>query len=64
MKRTLLIKHLKTKGCSLLREGKKHSIYINTATGKMAAIPRHTDINDYLATEICKELDIPRTSIN
>ena len=64
MKRTLLIKHLKTNGCSLLREGKKHSIYINTVTGKMAAIPRHTDINDYLAAEICKELDIPRTGIN
>ena len=30
----------------------------------MAAIPRHLDINDYLAKEICKELDIPKIGSN
>lgn len=30
----------------------------------MAAIPRHPDINDYLAKEICKELDIPKIGSN
>lgn len=64
MKRNLLIKYLYTNGCTLLREGSRHSVFINNKNGKMAAIPRHPDINDYLAKEICKELDIPKIGSN
>jgi len=60
MKRNLLLKHLNINGCILLREGSRHSVFINNKNGKMAALPRHPDINDYLAKEICKELDIPK----
>ena len=57
MKRTLLIKHLRTHGAYLLREGKRHSIYQeeNLKTG----VPRHSEIVDELARKICRDLGIP-----
>ena len=59
MKRRLLVHHLEQNGCELLREGSNHSIYVNRAAGKTSAVPRHTDINDYLARKICRDLGIP-----
>ncbi|MFW5760506.1 MAG: type II toxin-antitoxin system HicA family toxin [Cyclobacteriaceae bacterium] len=59
MKRQALIKHLKKCGCYLLREGKKHSIFINPENGKEAPIPRHTEVKNLLAKAICKELEVP-----
>lgn len=59
MKRLDLIRHLEANGCSLLREGGRHSIYVNRATGKSSAIPRHREINDFLAQKICKDLEVP-----
>ena len=60
MKRVQLIKHLKKHGCDLLREGKKHSLWGDSNRGTRAAVPRHTEIDDVLAKEICKQLEIPR----
>ena len=60
MKRSQLVKHLQENGCVLLREGKKHSIYRNTATSRSAAVPRHTELDNRLARLICKELEIPK----
>ena len=34
MKRNAFIKHLKTNGCFLIREGANHSLYMNPANGK------------------------------
>jgi len=59
MKRLDLIRHLEAHGCSLLREGGRHSIYVNRATGKSSAVPRHREINDFLAQKICKDLEVP-----
>ena len=59
MKRKDLIKHLKRHGCELLREGGKHSAYVNRATHKSSTIPRHNEINDFLSRKICKDLEIP-----
>lgn len=59
MKRRALIRHLKIYGCKLLREGGNHSIYINRATQKISAVPRHREINDFLAQKICRDLQIP-----
>jgi predicted RNA binding protein YcfA (HicA-like mRNA interferase family) len=59
MKRRDLIRHLESHGCELLREGGSHSIYVNRAKRKSSAIPRHSEINDYLARKICRDLEVP-----
>ncbi|HKP54576.1 MAG TPA: type II toxin-antitoxin system HicA family toxin [Chloroflexia bacterium] len=59
MKRRQLIKHLTSNGCQLLREGAKHSIYFEPASGKTSSVPRHAEIADILARKICRDLGIP-----
>ena len=59
MKRRDLIRHLETHGCQLLREGGKHSVYWNPASRKVSTVPRHTEINDFLARKVCRDLEIP-----
>lgn len=58
MKRIDLIRHLKTNGCQLLREGSSHSIYVNRKTRKSSTVPRHREINNFLVRKICKDLEI------
>jgi mRNA interferase HicA len=41
MNRRALIRYLKAHGCVLFREGGKHSVYHNPATGQQTAVPRH-----------------------
>jgi predicted RNA binding protein YcfA (HicA-like mRNA interferase family) len=59
MKRLDLIRHLESHGCQLLREGGKHSIYINPANNQTSSIPRHREINDFLVRKICRDLGVP-----
>ena len=59
MKRTDLLRYLQAHGCELLREGGNHSIFINRALRKVSTIPRHREIDDYLARKICRDLNIP-----
>ena len=59
MKRRDLIRHLEQHGCALLREGAKHSVYVNVVAGKSSTVPRHREINDFLARKICRDLEIP-----
>lgn len=59
MKRIDLIRHLEQHGCHLFREGGRHSVYVNRSARKVATVPRHREINDFLARKICKELAIP-----
>ena len=59
MKRLDLLRHLERHGCAFLREGGRHSVYVNRATRKASTVPRHREINDYLARKICKDLEIP-----
>jgi len=59
MKRVELVLHLEQNGCVLLREGAKHSVFINRATRKSSTVPRHREINDFLARKICRDLEIP-----
>ena len=59
MKRFDLVRYLEEQGCTLLREGGRHSVYVNRATGKASAVPRRREINDMLARKICKDLEIP-----
>ena len=58
MKRTELVRHLEAHGCRLLREGARHSIFVNRAAGKATSVPRHREINDLLARKICRDLEI------
>ncbi|HWY46436.1 MAG TPA: type II toxin-antitoxin system HicA family toxin [Bryobacteraceae bacterium] len=61
MKRTDLIRHLEQHGCELLRQGGNHTMYVNRKARRSSAIPRHREINDFLARKICDDLQIPRT---
>ena len=58
MKRLDLVRHLEKCGCVLLLEGGNHSVYINRAAQRSTAVPRHREINDYLARKICRDLQI------
>jgi mRNA interferase HicA len=60
MKRVDLIRFLERHGCELLREGGRHSVYVSRATRKATAVPRHREINDFLARKICRDLEIPQ----
>jgi predicted RNA binding protein YcfA (HicA-like mRNA interferase family) len=59
VKRVDLIRHLQQHGCRLLREGGRHSIWVNPANRKVTAVPRHSEISDYLARRICRDLEVP-----
>ena len=58
MKRTDLIRHLKSLGCYLLREGGRHSVFVNPVNNQVSAVPRHREINDFLCRKICRDLGI------
>jgi hypothetical protein len=58
MKRRELLRYPETKGCVLLREGKKHSVYLNKIKNKISTVPRHKEISDFLARKICRDLEI------
>jgi predicted RNA binding protein YcfA (HicA-like mRNA interferase family) len=60
VKRLGLIRHLEAHGCELLREGGNHSVYINRPGGRISTVPRHREMNDFLARKICRDLEIPR----
>jgi len=60
MKRRDFLRHLAAHGCQLLREGGRHSIFFNPKTGATSSIPRHTEIHDFLARKICRDLGIPQ----
>ena len=55
MKRGAVLKHLHAYKCFLFREGKKHSVYHNQENDKMPTVPRHREIDDFLANKICKD---------
>lgn len=59
MKRKEFLKYLRSQECKLLREGSRHSWWINTELNKRSSIPRHTEISNTLAKKICKDLGVP-----
>ncbi|HEY4233117.1 MAG TPA: type II toxin-antitoxin system HicA family toxin [Lacipirellulaceae bacterium] len=59
MKRVDLIRHLESHGCYLLRDRGRHSVYVNPSTSEVSAVPRHREINVFLAKRICRDLKIP-----
>lgn len=56
MKRRDLIRFLEQQGAVFIRHGGKHDWYQNPATGACQPVPRHTEINDYLARAVIRKL--------
>ncbi|MDQ7032152.1 MAG: type II toxin-antitoxin system HicA family toxin [Desulfonauticus sp.] len=59
MKRKDLIRKLEDMGCILIRHGGKHDWYHNPTTKMSQPVPRHKEINEYLAKHIIKMLKNP-----
>jgi hypothetical protein len=59
LKRKDLLRHIRAHGGELLREGTRHSVFVNRASGKVSTVPRHREINEFLARKVCRDLDIP-----
>jgi predicted RNA binding protein YcfA (HicA-like mRNA interferase family) len=58
VKRRDLIRELVGAGCYLRRRGKRHDIYMNPRNGKMAPVPRHSEIKESLCELIRKQLGL------
>jgi mRNA interferase HicA len=58
VKRVDLIRHLEQQGCVLLREGARHSVYVNRTARKSSSVPRHREIHEFLARKICRDLEV------
>jgi predicted RNA binding protein YcfA (HicA-like mRNA interferase family) len=56
VKRRELLRRLEKAGCELVREGARHTIYLNPESGRTAAVPRHAEIKEHLAARILDEL--------
>jgi len=63
VKRIDLIRHREAHGAELLREGGNHSVYVNRGTKQSSAVPRHREVNDFLARKICRDLEIPQPEL-
>ena len=59
MRRHALVRHLRSHGCELLREGRRHSVFVSRERGTVTTVPRHREVNDLLARKICRDLDTP-----
>ena len=60
MKRIDLIRRLEQHGCEFLRQGSNHTVYVNRKARRSSAVPRHREVNDFLARKICDDLLVPR----
>jgi len=60
MKRIKLERYLVSNGCFLVREGARHSVYFNPQSQSSTAVPRHKEVSDITAQEICKQLGLPK----
>ncbi len=58
MKRVELLKLLRRQGCEKIREGRRHSWWRDGKGGRRSAIPRHREIDNFLARKICKDLGV------
>jgi mRNA interferase HicA len=59
LKRRDLIKKIEAQGGVLIRHGGKHDWYQNPVTKVCQPVPRHNEINEYLAWSILRKLSKP-----
>jgi mRNA interferase HicA len=52
MKRTDLVRKLEEGGCLLIRHGGNHDWYRNPKTGVSQPVPRHREVNEFLAKHV------------
>ena len=55
-----LIRHLEPQGCEFLREGESHTVYANRSSRKVSPVPRHREIDEFLVSKICRDLEIQK----
>ena len=58
MKRVDSLRHLTKEGCVFVREGGNHSIFFNPSTKRSSTVPRHNDVDNFLAKKICRDLGV------
>jgi len=58
MKKLAFARYLKSNGCTLLREGSNHEVWINTENNKFSTVPRHSEVKRNLCIKICIDLGI------
>lgn len=56
MKRRDLIAAIEAMGCKFVRHGSNHDWYTNFEIRVSQAVPRHNEINEFLAKSILKKL--------
>jgi mRNA interferase HicA len=59
VKRSALLKHLRGQTCVFLKEGSRHTVYVNWDAQRSSTVPHHTEIPNKLARKICKDLGVP-----
>jgi predicted RNA binding protein YcfA (HicA-like mRNA interferase family) len=58
VKRIDLVRHVEKRGCRLLRDKGKHTVYFNPTNNLTTTIPRHREVNEFLVRKICRDLGI------
>lgn len=58
MKHPVLIQHLLSNGCEILREDGSYTVLIRRQVRKTTTVPRHREINDFLARKICRDMEV------
>ena len=56
MKRKELLKQLSEKGAVFVRHGSNHDLYLQPKNGNIEPVPRHSEIKNFMATKILKNL--------
>ena len=59
MKRRDLVRHRESHEGELLREGRNHSVYVNSPKRKVSTVARNRELNEFLARKICRDLEVP-----
>ena len=59
MKRRDLLRHLERHGCQVLREGGNHTVIYQPAFRRTSTVPRHRELDEFLARKICRDLGVP-----
>ncbi len=60
MKRREFVEDLRRAGCYLVRHGANHDVYLNPHTGRQSAVPRHTELTNFICEKVRKELGLPK----
>lgn len=59
MKRRELLRHLTAHGSTCARNTGPPAIWKNPRTGEIQPVPRHVEIDSFLARRICQRLSVP-----